>query len=165
MFCCWIHGWQQAVPPAKPPDPLKRHCWVWGDHRGRHSPWVGLLLEWQKINSGIRTSRVDSHATPPIAWGGHCGAEQLDGDCNHNCNHRAILGAEIVLSTPLDRLQLLVCWSPEPLESAGTNDPAPQRYELAGPLRALRPKGRGAGPSVVRTQVAGGDMGVRWRGV
>ncbi|TDO27244.1 hypothetical protein EV643_1644 [Kribbella sp. VKM Ac-2527] len=51
-------GGNKRYPRPKPPDPLKRHCWVLGDPRGQRGPWVGLILEWQKINSEDWLARV-----------------------------------------------------------------------------------------------------------
>jgi hypothetical protein len=51
-------GGNKRCPRPKPPDLLKRHCWVLGDNRGRRGPWVGLIFEWQKINSEDWVARV-----------------------------------------------------------------------------------------------------------
>ncbi|NEA37576.1 hypothetical protein [Streptomyces sp. SID13031] len=51
-------GGNKRYPRPKPPDLLKRHCWVLGDNHGRRGPWVGLILEWQKINSEDWVARV-----------------------------------------------------------------------------------------------------------
>jgi hypothetical protein len=44
-------GGNKRYPRSRPPDPLKRHCWVLVDHRGQRGPWVGLISEWKKVNS------------------------------------------------------------------------------------------------------------------
>ena len=86
---------------------------------------------WKRLVSRLRE-------TPPIAWDVRCGAEGAC-DCNHNCNRWAVWCESVVRRMLADRLVLLACCSFNPLEATGTNDSAPQRYELAGPLRCLRP--------------------------
>ena len=51
-------GVNNRHPRPNPPAPLKRLCWVLGDNRGQRGPWVGLILEWQKINSEDWMARV-----------------------------------------------------------------------------------------------------------
>jgi hypothetical protein len=51
-------GGNKRYPRPRPPDPLNRHCWVLGDNHGQQGPWVGLIMEWQKINSEDWMARV-----------------------------------------------------------------------------------------------------------